>query len=383
MNPATSLGFTRRRLMQALVGGVAGYAASQVLNATAWAQPQDDLTELLAPIAQQYNLPALAAAFARDGNLVGIGATGVRKRGSTELAQTSDLFHIGSNTKSMTATLLGLLVEDGTLTWQTTIADVFPDLLGTILPDYHQVNLIALLSHRAGIEDLAIFHARAQQLQGPLPDQRQTMVKMVLAQSPADPPETTYRYSNWTYVVAGAIAERLTGRAWEDLMQDRVFDPLALQTAGFGAPRSSETVDQPWGHRGLRADPVPPGPLADNPPVYGPAGTVHCSLADTITYGNQHARGENGESGLLLTPDTFHALHRDWYGQEYALGWGLEHRDWAGGNALTHTGSNTYWFHDLWIAPKRNTVLVSASNCGYGFEGCDAAVAAMIQQYLS
>ncbi len=354
-----------------------------------WAFPeyifadQDDLTGLLAPIRQRYGIPALAAAFGRDGVVSAIGAVGVRKRGSPELVQTDDLFHIGSNTKSMTATMIATLVEDGILTWQTTLADAFPDLLDSILPDYYPVDLITLLSHRSGIADLPAFHDQAWTLDGPLPAQRLTMLQTVLNHSPADPPGTQYRYSNWGYVMAGTIAEHATGQAWEDLIQQRLFNPLGLQSAGFGAPGSADIVDQPWGHSGPSYDPVTPGRFADNPPVYGPAGTVHCSLTDFVNYGIMHARGENGEPGLLLTPDSFQTLHRDWFNQFYALGWGLADRDWAGGRALTHNGSNTYWYHTVWIAPARNAVLLTATNCGVnGFEACDAAAGALVGRYL-
>jgi len=114
----------------------------------------------------------------------------------------------------------------------------------------------------------------------------------------------------------------------------------------------------------------------------GPAGTVHCTLADAAAYGVLHARGAHGEAGLLVTPAGFAALHRDWYDQGYALGWVPVEREWAGGRALTHTGSNTFWFHDLWVAPARDAVLVTATNAGYGFPGCDAAVAALVDRYL-
>ena len=112
---------------------------------------QDNLNALLEPIRQQYNVPGLTAAFVRGRDLVALGAVGVRRIGATERVQANDLWHLGSNTKSMTATLIAMLVEQGKLTWQTTIADIFPDLLSKIRPDYHKLTLVQLLSHRAGI----------------------------------------------------------------------------------------------------------------------------------------------------------------------------------------------------------------------------------------
>lgn len=344
----------------------------------------DSLDTLLEPIRRQYSLPGMTAAFARNEEAITLGVSGVRKNGSPERVEPEDLFHIGSNTKSMTATIVATLVEEGFLSWDTTLADAFPDLLDTMQPAYYPVTVRQLLSHRSGITDLAIFHDRAWTLEGPLPEQRRTMVEMVLSQRPTDPPATRYIYSNWGYVTAGAIAEQATGQAWEDLITERLFGPLEMDSAGFGAPGTPDRVDQPWGHRSPTCVPVPPGRFADNPPVYGPAGTVRCSLRDFAIYGLLHVRGALGEKGLLLTPESFQTLHRDWYSQGYALGWSLADRDWAGGRALTHAGSNTYWYHLTWLAPARNAVFVAAANCAENaFAACDSAVGAMIQRYLS
>src|SRR5207253_9536288 len=113
---------------------------------------------------------------------------------------------------------------------------------------------------------------------------------------------------------------------------------LGLPSMGFGAPGNPAVVDQPWGHLKPDTGAVPPGRAADNPPVYGPAGTVHATLADFVTYATLHSRGDNGESGLLLAPDTFQDLHKDWFDQSYALGWRVLNRDWAAGKTLSHDG---------------------------------------------
>lgn len=75
--------------------------------------------------------------------------------------------------------------------------------------------------------------------------------------------------------------------------------PARFTTVGFGAPGNPSVVDQPWGHLKAETGPIPPGRAGDNPPVFGPGGTVHCSIADSITYATMHARGDNGESGLF------------------------------------------------------------------------------------
>jgi CubicO group peptidase (beta-lactamase class C family) len=338
-------------------------------------------------------VPALAGAFVQGQDLIGLGAVGTRTVGGSARVQPTDRFHLGSCTKSMTATLLGLLVEQGQLTWETTIAELFPDLI--IRPEYQKLTAVHLLSHRAGIpgqatpEPYGRLHNQLWRLRGPLPRQRRTVIELVLSEPPVSEPGSIYNYSNHGYIIAGAMAEQVTGLSWEELMQQRLFQPLGMQIVGFGAPGTPGTEDQPWGH--LNCLPVAPestNPPSDNPPVLGPAGTVHSALRDWALYASLHVRGARGEGGLLLKPETFQQLHKDRYAQSYALGWGVHERSWAGGLALQHSGSNTMWFANIWIAPQRNAALLAATNVAHcpardaGFRATDAVIGALIRRYL-
>jgi CubicO group peptidase (beta-lactamase class C family) len=127
---------------------------------------------------------------------------------------------------------------------------------------------------------------------------------------------------------------------------------------------------------------VAPGIEADNPAAIGPGGTVHCSLPDMARYVAFHLAGARGE-GTLLKPATFAKLYTEVAEQGYALGWGVASRPWAGGKTLQHTGSNTQWFSNVWIAPNRNWAIVVLTNYGgkSAFEATDSVVARMIQEW--
>lgn len=346
-----------------------------------------DLADVLELIRAQNELPALAAAAVVDGRLAAIGAVGARRAGGTEAVTVEDRFHIGSCTKSMTATLCALLVERGRLRWDSTIGEVLSDQADKILPAYHDVTLEQLLMHRSGIKDgspISAVWRRAWGLKGPILQQRREFVQLVLAKPPAAAPGAEFRYSNYGYTIAGAMCERVTGKPWEDLMRDELFTPLEMTTAGFGPPGDAEKVDQPWGHSVLvgRWEPMSPGPRADNPAVIGPAGTVHCSLGDWAKYAVFHLRGERGE-GPRLSQEAFEKLHtpRPDDDEAYAFGWLVTARPWAGGKALTHTGSNTMWMAVVWLAPNRNCAYLAATNVASqnAFPACDAAISKLIE----
>ncbi|MBI3875287.1 MAG: beta-lactamase family protein [Verrucomicrobia bacterium] len=350
-------------------------------------QPRD-LAALLQPLRDKHHLPALAAAVSLRGRVVAAGAVGVRKHGDPTPVTVGDKFHIGSITKSMTATLAAMFVERGKIKWQSTVAEQFPEFVRRMKPAWKEVTLEQLLAHRGGApgDVEPKLWAACWKFAGPPIQHRMLLVRGTLTQEPEAPPGTKHIYSNTGYAIAGAMLERIGGKPWETLLTEMLFQPLGMKSAGFGAPATSEKVDQPWGHTfaGKTPDPDPPGPGADNPAAIGPAATVHCSVADLARYGALHAAGENGDTELAKAA-SFKKLHTPLAGQDYALGWDVVRRGWAGGVALSHTGSNTMFFANLWVAPKRDFAVIAATNIAGEkvFGATDEVVGKLIGEFLT
>jgi hypothetical protein len=97
-----------------------------------------------------------------------------------------------------------------------------------------------------------------------------------------------------------------------------------------------------------------------------------------------------GTNGLLKaeTVTRLHALPEgtkiESSADNYACGWILYHRDWAGGTALMHNGSNSMWYVVMWLAPEKNFAVIAATNiAGNGaVKGCDDAATVMIKKWL-
>jgi CubicO group peptidase (beta-lactamase class C family) len=348
-----------------------------------------DLRLLLEPIRQKHDLPALAGAIVTSKGLQAVGVVGVRKYGTNTPAGTDDEFHLGSDTKAMTATLLATFVEEGKLSWNRTLEQIFPELAAGMNPAYRHVTVEQMLAHRAGFSSESWPQGKTftdmYELPGPPREQRWAYVKMILREPPVNEPGTKYLYSNRSYAVAGVIAEKIANAPWEELMERRIFRPLKMSTCGYGAMGTPGKIDEPWQHRvaGTRHQPVEPGPRSDNPPVIGPAGTVHCSIGDWAKFIQAHLRGERGEPGLLK-PETFKHLHTSPYG-DYGFGWLLAPRPWAGGMALNHAGSNTMNFAIVWMAPLKDFAVLTMTNQAdpgdVTFNACDEVEAALIQEF--
>jgi CubicO group peptidase (beta-lactamase class C family) len=354
----------------------------KAFSASTNTEAEADTAQTLEKIRKKYNFPGLAVIVVMDGKICDRVAVGVRKLGDPTLITTNDVFHIGSCTKSMTATLAAMFIEDGKLRWDTTIVDVFPDLKGKIDKQYEGVTVEQLLTHRGGFstEPPSTAWKRAREQQGTSVQQRREFIEAVLQKPPQVAPGKKTIYSNQGYAIAGAMLEKLADKPWETLITEQLFKPLHMDSAGFGPPGTPGQVDQPWGHvrQGLSTVSI----QEDNPPAISPAGRVHCSLDDLARYTIAHMEGER--KGGLLKAETFRKLHTPPPGEEYAFGWVCMNRSWAGGRAIMHNGSNTMWYIVMWLAPEKNFSVIAATNTGVGntFQGCDDVASAMIDKWL-
>ncbi len=337
----------------------------------------DEITGILSKICQRHALPAMAAAIVTSQGLQKVGAVGVRKWGTNVPVTLDDMWHLGSDTKIMTSTLAAIMVEQGKLKWTSTVSDVFPELAASFHPDLRNVSLIQLLSHRAGLPANIDYDAinKTHFIQA----QRIDAVKEGLSRKPLSAPGSEFLYSNLGYIIAGAMIERASGMDWESAIKKYVFTPLGMTSAGFGGLGTPGQIDQPWGHVKSKQPVLGNGPDVDNPPVLGPAGRVHCTIQDWAKFIQDQLRGARGEPALLK-PESYQMLQTPHFGGDYALGWIVVQRDWAGGTALTHTGSNTFFLALVWIAPSRDFAILVCTNEGTdSFGAADEAVSQIIQ----
>jgi CubicO group peptidase (beta-lactamase class C family) len=346
-----------------------------------------DISALLEPIHQEHDVPALAAALVKGDQVVAIGAVGVLKVGSKRPVSIESRFHIGSCTKSMTATLMAMLVEEGLLRWDTTLAEALPQLSETMHPDYRRVTITQLLSHHAGVPAYTQLNPeefkRTNTLQGTPAEQRYAFAAAVLAEPPAFPPGEKMNYSNAGYGIAGCILERLTGRSWDELMTERLFKPLGMNDSGFGWPASDERRREPRGHRptllGVAPEPLRPGYKL--PACLAPAGDVHCTIGDFARYASFHLCGLTGHA-RLLKPETFAYLHTVVGEGEppYALGWAVAKGE-DGVTTHNHAGSAGTFYAVIRLEPERNRAMVAATNLGgdTASAACTAAVKRLIE----
>lgn len=305
---------------------------------------------------QDLGAPGMAVAVWSGGSIVAEAASGVRAAGSQDAVQTSDAFHIGSVTKSITAVLAARLVEEGRLRWDETVADRLGDAVPDISPDQRSVTLEMLLAHESGAPERLSPDQLRGVVQAPdLAAGRVAVARAVLASPPAGR-RGVMVYSNPGYVIAGAMIERAGGRSWEDLVGEKVLVPLGLSSAGFGVPKGDGAVR---GHRreGDAWGAIDPsGPAADNPPFLRPAGGLHMSMRDLALFGADQLNGVKGDAGALLTAASYARLHTEGSNHQ-GLGW-AEGPD----GSFDNSGSNGRWFAYIRVAPDSDLVVAVGAN---------------------
>jgi CubicO group peptidase (beta-lactamase class C family) len=260
--------------------------------------------------------------------------------------------------------MIARLVESGQMKWTDTIGESFPE--ASVHAAWKPVTLRQLLTDTAGAP--ANFPKEVWRKRPPLGPERtqarREAVLNVIADKPASPPGKKFAYSNVGYTIAGAMAETATGASWEDLVKREVFEPLALNDAGFGPPKSPDkTLEQPRGHRVLLSRKAPASDDEDNTPIIGPAATVHMTLRDLCSFATEHLRGDLGK-GELLSAETYELLHTPEL-NHYARGWiRKEPGEDIPHTAYWHNGTNTLWYSLVVFIPEKNLVVAVTANDG-------------------
>lgn len=318
------------------------------------------------------DVPAGAGGTIEDGALSNLGASGKRSDQRKERVKTDDRWHLGSAGKAMTATMVGKLIEQGRLDWDTTVVDVFPELDGEITSAFEGVTVWQLMTNRSGLSDANVGGStlvKLGTLSGDRMAQRQKMVPILL--DVRSNGVGAFAYSNWAYGLLGAMAERATGESFENLMRKYVFNPLKLETAGFGAQGrdGGSILYQPRGHNSNGS--VKTAATDDVLPYLAPAGTMSMSVVDWAKFLKAHLGLKVGKVQLLQS-STLERLHTpyDAGGIKYAAGWVVT--DVLGFRVLSHDGTNGNWYSTAQIIPQLKYAAFAVVNQG-GADGLAAA----------
>ena len=195
--------------------------------ASAQTKPQlpPDFDAFMHDVLKTFQVPGMAVGVVQDGKVILNAGYGVRELGKETPVDAHTLFPIASNSKAFTATALALLVEDGKLEWDAPVIQYLPDFRLSNSYVTEQLSVRDLLVHRSGIAPYA-----GDLMQFPPTDFTRKELVYRLRYLPLSTSfRSTYAYDNVLYLVAAEVIQAVSGKNWEEFIQDRIFQKLGMQ----------------------------------------------------------------------------------------------------------------------------------------------------------
>lgn len=319
-------------------------------------------------VREHYYVPSLGVAEVTVDDIQSFGPVGKAKIDQDIFVTPDSLYQLGSCTKAMTTTALIKLMQDGSLSWDTRLLDIFPEFAATANPDYRDITLGDIVSHQAGFAsagDPATF-INLRNYSGTM-----TQYLGKILQEPSRIRRGRFYYSNNGYAAIGAVIERRTGLTYAEAMNKLVFEPLGIK-AHFGFP-SDVGPEQPWGHNAYWGAAALARPVEQSiPKVLSPAGMVSMTLKDYARFLQLHLRGMLGQNDSGFSAGMINQLHKPRivtglpFEQAYAAGWMIENVN--GETVHFHSGSAGNFVVYMAINPARKQGIVVVTNVG-GIQG--------------
>ena len=322
-------------------------------------QRLDLLVEQLEQQRQTQHVPGMAIAVVKDDEVVlahGFGVASVEEE--TPVAPET-IFAIGSSTKAFTATLVGMLVDEGKMAWDDPITDYLPyfrmDIASTDESD--EITLRDVLSHRTGFTRMSLLFAGSE-----LP-REEVLLDATKAEPYASFREEFY-YSNVMYMSAGVAAGKADGTDWDTLVTQRIFEPLGMSSTTTSATQAAQDSRLASGYlwdEDLQAYEYKPMRNVDN---IGPAGSINSNVLDMAQWLRLQLNRGEFEGDRLISEES---LRETWTTQidiseniGYGMGWMI--REWEGQTVIEHGGNVDGFSAQVAMLPEADLGFVLLTN---------------------
>jgi CubicO group peptidase (beta-lactamase class C family) len=389
MTPAQKLAVMHALIRQAFAAALRTLATPALVSlvlallvllpraATAQAAPLTGLDDYVTAAMEAWGIPGLALAVVRDDSVIFARGYGVREMGKPGAVDVNTLFNIASTSKAFTVAALGMLVDEGKLSWDDHVTDHMP---GFQLQDPYvtrEIRVRDLLTHRAGV-------ARDDNLWIAGPFARDELLRRLRHLPQVAGFRERYGYNNLMFITAGEVAGGVSGTRWDDFVSRRIFGPLGM-TRSTTRMADVLTRDNVSGSHARIDGVVQPVPRR-NYDLIGGAGSIWSSVNDMsrwvrLQLGHGTFEGtrlisdaaidEMRTPQMLIPIDSVgRRLFPDRHLNSYGLGWDVE--DYRGRILVNHSG---------WLNNTRTQVGLIPSE-GIGFVAIANLNVSTLQQAL-
>ena len=282
---------------------------------------------------KDFKVPGLAIAVVKDGEVIYAKGFGQRNIEKDLPVTPRTLFAIGSCTKAFTTFVMGALVEEGKLDWDTPVRTYLPGLRMSDPIATESLTPRDMVTHRSGLPRHDMVWENSA-LTG------KDLVPRLAYLEATEPLRRRYQYNNIMFMVAGYMIETIDRRPWEEAVRARIFQPLGMSASNFSV-RDSQKVDDHATPYDDHAGKVRAIPFRDITNV-GAAGAINSNVTDMARWMVVHTqRGKIGGKSII-SPWMLAELHRPQTtmgrppGGSYALGWMVA--TYRGHRSVWHTG---------------------------------------------
>ncbi|MHB1329732.1 MAG: serine hydrolase [Gemmatimonadales bacterium] len=282
----------------------------------------------------EWKVPGVAVGAVKDGKVVFMKGYGLRDVEAKLPVTPQTVMAIGSNSKSFTALLMGMLADEKKLDWDTPVRNYLPDFRLYDEIATRELTPKDLVTHRSGLP-------RHDNLWYGRPFTREQLFQRLRYLEPSASIRTRYQYQNLMFLAAGVLTERLTGRTWEQQLQERIFTPLGMTRSSPSAndlPRAGD-FSHPYL---MRNDSVVRVPVR-NIDAVGPAGSINSSVEDMLKY-IQFRIDQGTVGGKRLVSEAQERLMQT---PHMVSGGGFDYPELGLGNYGLGVGVSTYRGHKL------------------------------------
>jgi CubicO group peptidase (beta-lactamase class C family) len=322
---------------------------------------------------KSWQVPGAALAIVRDGQVVHLQAYGVRRAGSQDAVTPDTLFAIGSCTKAFTAAAIGVLVDEGKMTWDDPVRKHLPRFrLADSLAD-RDVTLRDLLCHRTGLAGHDILWIDASL-------GRDEVVQRMAHVPLAQPFRSTFHYNNIMYVAAGQAVGAASHGSWDDFVEQRLLAPLGMRRATCREKTAAADSDHALPHRRKKDGTVEVLPWHVEIDNAGPAGSIHASVRAMARWVRFQLGDGTFEGKRVLAAKTLAETHTpqmtvrlegalktalpETEQAAHGLGWFVH--DHRGQFLISHTGGMNGFRARTVLVPRAKLGLVLLMNSGVG-----------------
>lgn len=335
--------------------------SAQTAHSLAKSLPRFDA--YLEDMCRQNVTPGMAVAVIYKDRVVYQKCFGVKTDGSSDPIDNDTVFQIGSHSKPFTATTIATLVDDGTLAWDDRIVDYYPEFVMYDPWVSGHMTFRDALVHRSGLPS----HA-AGELMIPFEYNASEILYRLRYLEPVSDFRTKFEYQNVMYLLAGEAAARAAGKSWPDLIEERIFNPLEMNSSSARFDDYVNAKDRISNHAEKNGTFTVVDPLDYD--ALAPAGGVSSSINDMAKWVILQVNEGKYQGKQVVSADSMAESHRiqviesaaDDYVAGYGLGWFVTYV--KSGMVLDHGGSVMSSTSSVLILPEEETGIVVLCNKG-------------------